>query len=387
MKKKTKIIILISVCILITIIGIYFLFPKGNNSGNIYVQKVSTIIGSSYTENRYSGVVESSETVDINQDGNKSITEMYVEVGQKVRKGDKLFSYDTTEASNSIAQKKLDIEAQNNEIAAQNNTIEDYKAELNKGGDKVEIQARINEASYAIRQAQNTIKATQTEIDQLNKQIENSTVLSTIDGIIKEVNREGGTDESGNKKPLVSITQTSDFRVKGSISEMGSISEGTNVIVRSRINEDQIYKGTVTKVETDPQSNSNNNFSRADSGESASKYPFYVSLDNNKGLKLGQHVYIEVDNGQSTKKKGIWLDASFIVSDDNGNSYVWVSERGNLKKRKVELGKSDEETHTTKIKSGLSEDDYIAWADDSYSEGMKTTTEYQTETDGDAHAS
>lgn len=387
MKKKTKIIILISVCILITIIGIYFLFPKGNNSGNIYVQKVSTIIGSSYTENRYSGVVESSETVDINQDGNKSITEMYVEVGQKVRKGDKLFSYDTTEASNSIAQKKLDIEAQNNEIAAQNNTIEDYKAELNKGGDKVEIQARINEASYAIRQAQNTIKATQTEIDQLNKQIENSTVLSTIDGIIKEVNREGGTDESGNKKPLVSITQTSDFRIKGSISEMGSISEGTNVIVRSRINEDQIYKGTVTKVETDPQSNSNNNFSRADSGESASKYPFYVSLDNNKGLKLGQHVYIEVDNGQSTKKKGIWLDASFIVSDDNGNSYVWVSERGKLKKRKVELGKSDEETHTTKIKSGLSEDDYIAWADDSYSEGMKTTTEYQTETDGDAHAS
>lgn len=394
MKKKTKIIILISACLLIVVIGIYYLFPKESSNGNIYVQKVSTIIGSSYTENRYSGVVESSETVDINQDGNKSITDMYVKEGQKVSKGDKLFSYDTTEAANSIAQKKLDIEAQNNEIAAQNNTIEDYKAELNKGGDKVEIQARINDASYAIRQAQNTIKATQTEIDQLNKQIENSTVLSTIDGIIKEVNKDGGTDESGNQKPLVSITQTTDFRVKGSISEMGTISEGTSVIVRSRVNEDQIYKGTVTKVETEPQSNSNNNFYGADSSESASKYPFYVSLDNNKGLMLGQHVYIEVDNGQfevdngqSTKKKGIWLDASFIVSDDNGNSYVWVSERGKLKKRKVELGKTDEETYTTKIKSGLNVDDYIAWADDSYSEGMKTTTEYQTETDGDANAS
>ena len=387
MKKKTKIIILISACILIAVIGIYFLFPKESNNQNIYVQKVSTIIGSSYTENRYSGVVESSETVDINQDGNKSITNMYVEAGQKVSKGDKLFSYDTTEASNSIAQKKLDIEAQNNEIQAQNNTIAVYKAELNKGGDKVEIQARINDASFAIRQAQNTIKATQTEIDQLNKQIENSTVLSTIDGIIKEVNKDGGTDESGNQKPLVSITQTTDFRVKGSISEMGTISEGTSVIVRSRVNEDQIYKGTVTKVETDPQSNSNNNFYGADSSESASKYPFYVSLDNNKGLMLGQHVYIEADNGQSTKKKGIWLDASFIVSDDNGNSYVWVSEKGKLKKRKVELGKTDEETYTTKIKSGLSVDDYIAWADDSYSEGMKTTTEYQTETDGDANAS
>lgn len=66
MNKKTKIIILISACLLIVVIGIYFLFPKGNNNQNIYVQKVSTIIGSSYTENRYSGVVESSETVDIN---------------------------------------------------------------------------------------------------------------------------------------------------------------------------------------------------------------------------------------------------------------------------------------------------------------------------------
>ena len=56
MNKKTKIIILISLCILIAIIGIYFLFPKGSNTQNIYVQKVSTIIGSSNTENRYSGV-------------------------------------------------------------------------------------------------------------------------------------------------------------------------------------------------------------------------------------------------------------------------------------------------------------------------------------------
>ena len=50
MKKKTKIIILISACLLIVVIGIYYLFPKESSNGNIYVQKVSTIIGSSYTE-------------------------------------------------------------------------------------------------------------------------------------------------------------------------------------------------------------------------------------------------------------------------------------------------------------------------------------------------
>ena len=44
-----------------------------------------------------------------------------------------------------------------------------------------------------------------------------------------------------------------------------------------------------------------------------------------------------MDNPQ--RKKGIWLDASFIVSDDNGNSYVWVSEKGKLKKEKWNLVK------------------------------------------------
>ena len=194
MKKNTRITIIVSLCIMIAAIGIYFLlhaFQTGSSSETIYVQKVSTVTGSSYTENRYSGVVESQETLDINQDSSKTIADVYVEAGQEVKKGDKLFSYDTTEASNSIAQKKLDIEAQNNEIEAQNNTIADYRAEINNGGDKVEIQARINDANYAIRQAQNTIKSTQTEIDQLSKQIETSTVIATIDGIIKEVNRDG----------------------------------------------------------------------------------------------------------------------------------------------------------------------------------------------------
>ena len=58
-----------------------------------------------------------------------------------------------------------------------------------------------------------------------------------------------------------------------------------------------------------------------------------------------------------------------------------------LKKRKVELGETDNEMYTTEIKSGLSKDDYIAWVDDSYKEGMKTTTEYQMETDGETYAS
>ncbi len=380
MNKKKKIILISFLCIICISIGVYFLlnsYSTESDDSTIYVQKVSSLTGSSYTQNRYSGVVESQETLDYNLDSSRTLADVYVEAGQEVHKGDKLFSYDTTEASNSIQKKQLDIESENNEIAAKNNEIADYNTQINNGGDKVEIQAQINEANYAIRQSQNNIKATQTEIEQLNKQIENATVTSTIDGTIKEVNREGGTDSSGNTKPLVSITQTGEFRVKGTLTEMGTISEGSSVIVRSRINENNIWQGTVTKVETEPQTSSNNYIISSDSSESASKYPFYVTLNSSDGLMLGQHVYIELDNGQSSVKDGIWLDNSFISYDESGNAFIWVSENNKLKKRSVELGETDQDTYTVEIKSGLSKDDYVAWADDTYQEGMKTTSEME----------
>ncbi len=379
MNKKKKIILISFICIICISIGVYFLLKSNSTASDdstIYVQKVSSLTGSSYTQNRYSGVVESQDTLDINLDSSRTLSDVYVEAGQEVHKGDKLFSYDTTEASNSIQKKQLDIESENNEIAAKNNEIADYNTQINNGGDKVEIQAQINEANYAIRQSQNNIKATQTEIDQLKKQIENSTITATIDGIVKEVNREGGTDSNGNTKPLISITQTGEYRVKGTLTEMGTISEGSSVIVRSRINENNIWQGTVTKVETEPQTDTNTYYSSS-SSDTASKYPFYVTLNSSDGLMLGQHVYIELDDGQSAVKDGIWLDSSFISYDDNGNAFVWVSENNKLKKKSVELGDTDESTYTVEIKSGLSKDDYVAWADDTYQEGMKTTSEIE----------
>ena len=59
MKKNTRITIIVSLCIMIAAIGIYFYsaFQTGLQQwGNNLCQKVSTVTGSSYTENRYSGV-------------------------------------------------------------------------------------------------------------------------------------------------------------------------------------------------------------------------------------------------------------------------------------------------------------------------------------------
>ena len=81
----------------------------------------------------------------------------------------------------------------------------------------------------------------------------------------------------------------------------------------------------------DEQNSSNSNSSNSyyfggssDDTTSSSTYPFYVTLDSSDGLMLGQHVYIEMDEGQEEQKTGIWLGDYYIVDADTESPYVWA---------------------------------------------------------------
>ena len=373
--KKTVIIAVTTVvCVALCIAGWLF-WPKNISVGTdgVYVQKISAMNGYGYTGNRYSGVVEAQESLEIKKDSSRTVSQILVSEGQQVHVKDALFTYDTTDLSQKITSTNLDIENANTEIEALKNQISDYTSEMNHGGDKVEITARINDLQYSIRQQQYSIQSLQADIARYQKEIDNATIYSTIEGTVKEINEEGGYDNQGNEKPFMTITEAGEYRIKGKISEMGMIAAGDAVTVRSRVDETQTWSGTVSVVETEPATN-DDNYYYSGNGESSSQYPFYVSLDSSEGLKLGQHVLVETGGGMPVKE-GVWIDSFYLVGDDSGNSFVWVSENGKLKKRNVETGEMDEMTSQIEITSGLSLDDYIAWPDESYTEGMKTITE------------
>ena len=373
--KKTVIIAVTAVvCIALCIAGWLF-WPKIISGGTdgVYVQKISAMNGYGYTGNRYSGVVEAQESLEIKKDSSRTVSQILVSEGQQVHVKDALFTYDTTDLSQKITSTNLDIENANTEIEALKNQISDYTSEMNHGGDKVEITARINDLQYSIRQQQYSIQSLQADIARYQKEIDNATIYSTIEGTVKEINEEGGYDNQGNEKPFMTITEVGEYRIKGKISEMGMIAAGDAVTVRSRVDETQTWSGTVSVVETEPATN-DDNYYYSGNGESSSQYPFYVSLGSSEGLKLGQHVLVETGGGMPVKE-GVWIDSFYLVGDDSGNSFVWVSENGKLKKRNVETGEMDEMTSQIEITSGLSLDDYIAWPDESYTEGMKTITE------------
>ena len=86
---------------------------------------------------------------------------------------------------------------------------------------------------------------------------------------------------------------------------------------------------------------------------------------------LGQHVYIEADEGQDEEKIGIWLNDYFIVDADTDNPYVWVAGDNNkLEKRSVVLGQYDENLAEYEIADGLTEKDKIAFPTETLKEGM-----------------
>ena len=347
--------------VLVALLALLLFFFLGRNSGGasydenaIYGTKVSDLNYASSMQSggsRFSGVVESQQSIQYKKDGERKIEEIYVKVGDSVKKGSKLFKFDVREAENSIAQAQLDIEG--------------YQQEIN-----IYAYDNSKEGQLAVKQANVEIKKLQNDIAGYQQEIDNAVVTSEIDGIVKAVS-ETGTDAQGQDAAVVEVMEVGEYRVKGKIDEQQiySLAVGDEMRIISRTNESQTWTGVVQKVDTEPVSDNNNEFGGDAEGERASSYNFYVTLDDTEGLMLGQHVYIEASNGANLELTGIWLPEDFIVMDENG-AYAYVGENGKLKKRKIEVGETNEDLYMIEIVDGLTDDDLLVFPDETLEEGM-----------------
>lgn len=82
-------------------------FRRGKDSTKniLYADKVSVITGNgSGTVNRFAGVVEAQDTLKISLSEGQKVKEIFVEKGQEVEPGTKLFEYDTEELAMTLEQ-------------------------------------------------------------------------------------------------------------------------------------------------------------------------------------------------------------------------------------------------------------------------------------------
>lgn len=391
---KKKILIAVSAVAAVCVIAGAFWLLRGRDKGKntdelVYVEKVSELMGLGSgmgNPGRFSGVVESQETWEIQQKQDKTIKEILVEVGEDVDVGTPLLTYDTATMETDLKQAELELERFDNDITNLNNQIKQLEKEKKEASDdeKLSYTTQIQTAQTDIKKTEYEKKSKSVEIEQMKEQIANATITSEIKGVVKSINNGESQDMTGGEsQALMTILSTGDFRIKGKVNEqnLSAVTEGEPAIVRSRVDDKRIWNGTFGKIDVDNPAASNNSgmygmgmSSEGGSDQSAStSYYFYVELESSDGLLLGQHVYIEQNAGQEEQKEGVWLDASFIADLDS-KPYVWADNgKEKLEKRSVVLGQFDEALNQYEIKDGLSREDAVAFPLETLKEGAPTT--------------
>lgn len=389
-KKKIGIVIGIIVVIVVCGIGIGFreniaqIFSGGNTSEErVYVEQIASMNGQvSGMTSRFNGVVETQDVYEVKVDSSRKIDKVHVKVGDEVEEGQTLVTYDSSDLELQLDQANLEKESILNDIAGEEAQITLLTQQMTNLSEeeKFTYNTQIQNIQNTISQKKYDLESKQLEIDKIKKQINHSTVKSEVSGTVKSIN-ERGVDEMGNSAPFMSILQSGDYRIKGSIDEQNiwSIAEGQNVIIRSRVDANKTWAGVILKIDTENVQQNTNNMYNEGEVMMASKYPFYIELDNSEGLILGQHVYIELDEGQTEVKEGLWLYSFYIVQEED-SAFVWTANSKNkLEKRKVDLGEYDAELDQYQILSGLTEEDYIAWPMEGLYEGVTTVTNIEEE--------
>lgn len=356
----------------------------GSDLTPVYVQSVSAIMG--YGDlgefNVSAGIVTAQNEVKIEKDGERKVSELKVEVGQTVKTGDVLFVYDTDQMKLSIDKAKLEIEQLKNNVTDYGKQIAELEKSRNSApeSEKLGYTVQIQALEADRKEAQYNISVKEKDLEALQNEDISGEVKATIDGTVKSINENGGYDDyTGQPLPYITLVQSGAYRVKGKTNELNrsEFYVGQRVILRARTDSAQTWSGTISEIDENPESNNDSYssfyYGSSDEMTSSSNYPFYVELDSTDGLILGQHLYIEPDNGQNDRTQGLFLDASFVV-EENGSFYVWAADKNDkLEKRAVTVGELDENLYRYEILDGLTEDDRIAVPSDSLQEGAPVT--------------
>lgn len=383
---KKKILIGCGAAVLVALvgIGIWRFKAGGSDAGEnvLYADSVGMLTGTGLgTTNRFSGTVEAQDTLKLTLSEGQKVKQIFVEKGQEVQPGTELFEYDTEELAMTLERGNLELEKINNSISSMNSQIAALTTEKNSApaSEQLSYTTQIQELQMNVKQEEYNYKVKDLEVNRTKKSLESAKVSSTVAGIVQEINEEPGYDDyTGEKQAFMSILSTGKYRIKGKISEqnISNLYPGMEVIVHSRVNEEDVWKGVVDTIDTDkPENSSGSVYYGTDSSQQATKYPFYVTLDTSEGLMLGQHVYIEPNVG--AVEDGMWLMSSYIVEADSSAPYVWLAgEKGKLEKRELTLGEYNEEMDTWEILDGLKATDYIVWPSEDCKKGaavMKNT--------------
>ena len=148
------------------------------------MSKVSDIMdqGALGIKTRLVGVVDPQESKDIKLDSDKQLKETFVEVGDEVKKGDPLFSYDVEAMKQKIQEADLELEEMNNTLQTMNQQLNELNVQASKAkeSEKQAYNLQILSAQNSIHKQEYNISVKQLERAQLEKNVDNAVMTSIL---------------------------------------------------------------------------------------------------------------------------------------------------------------------------------------------------------------
>ena len=238
---------------------------------------------------------------------------------------------------------------------------------VSKGDILIELTG--DDLTESIQSASESLRSAEISMQNLQDTMSNYTITSPISGtIIEKDAKQGDALTSGSTLCVIYDLSYLEMVINVDELQIGALSVGQKVQITADAVADKTYVGTVTRVSM-----------KGSSSGGTTTYPITIRIDNTDGLRPGMNanaeiVVAEANNALVVPNAAVIRGGYVLVSKkspsaanavedmDAPEGYVYV---------KVETGVSDDSY--TEIKSGLQEDDTVAYdtssvSDDYYSD-------------------
>ncbi|AAU23188.1 MULTISPECIES: efflux RND transporter periplasmic adaptor subunit [Bacillus] len=302
------------------------------------------------------------------------IADIKVKEGDKVKKGDVLFTYTNEEIrlekeqnALSIQSKDLQLEQVKRKISSLKSKEDELKAELGAEKAKRQIDEERSQLEMEEKSLQLELKQADLQKETLEKKSAALQVKSGIDGTVITVDKQAAAKQSDIQKPVIHIGNEDKLVVKGVLSEYDTlkVKKGQNVTITSDVIQNKEWRGRVSQVGLVPKEEASAGV--AGTKEQAVQYPFEVKIKGERPkAKSGFNMILKIQ----TDKRIVQALPEDAVKQDGDQSYVFAVRDGKAKRINVKTGEKAD--GLVEITGGLTNKDPVIA---NPAEDMKSGTE------------
>lgn len=354
--KKKKWIIIGVIALIVAVVAINVFMVQGKKKGTAKgdADAVSFEKVTERTLNNtklISGQVKPGDIESFYADPSKGkVKDIAVKEGQEVEKGTALFSYENEEINLQMKQAELDQKMASMRYDQGKKKIDSLKKEIKKAKDSgagkevtEPMEEQVSELEIGQKTADLEKEKGQLQAEELKKKQSELTIYSNFAGVVQKLDKDAAQSSAqamgGQGKSFLQIASKDPFQIHGTLTELqkSQIQKDQTFTATAKANSKQKWTGKITEVSEFPTSAEMAQAGGAEGTQNMSQYTYKASLDGQEGLSPGYHVSLQVN---LENKKMIAVPSKSIVEKD-GEPFVYVEEKGKLRKQNVKKGSTD----------------------------------------------